>query len=220
MTRTRCAARFARRSSSIANTVVWSSAATTVASPCSAAMLAAAAASMTLVLRRLPRDNSRTRAVAAKPASIFDGPSSFRERLGPSHQLAIARQCCVDTHRRCCVVRCRVHGVGRVRHLVGIDPDNHVLCSLLSHSWMGRAAPGMPTFRPARTGSHLCCARPPPVDGREANPGRANPKVAGASRANPTNDLPDTTNHSTHHPASSIQVGASVTPVEQSWQAR
>jgi len=46
------------------------------------------------------------------------------------------------------------------------------------------------------------------------------PEGDGRLTSQPTNDLPDTTNHSTHHPASSIQVGASVTPVEQSWQSR
>lgn len=73
-TRTRCAARFARRSSSSANTVVWSSGATAVASPCRAATLAAAAASITSVLRRLPRESSRTRAVAVLGTSTTASP--------------------------------------------------------------------------------------------------------------------------------------------------
>lgn len=40
-----------------------------------------------------------------------------------------------------------VHGVGRVRHLVGIDPDDHDCSFLLAFS-DGKAAVGMPTFRP------------------------------------------------------------------------
>lgn len=45
------------------------------------------------------------------------------------------------------------------------------------------------------------CQWPQPVVGREARHGRANPKVAGDSRATPTNDLPDATSHSPHRPA-------------------
>ena len=62
-----------------ASTVVASSASTGFASPCNAATLAAAAASITSFLRRPPRDNSRTRAVAV------DATSSTRSPRATSH---------------------------------------------------------------------------------------------------------------------------------------
>lgn len=56
-------------------------------------------------------------------------------------------------------------------------------------------------------GAHACgrlCTLGPVRRVEPANPGRANPKAAGASRANPTNDLPDATNLNPHdrHPTS------------------
>ena len=39
------------------------------------------------------------REMASKPTSVLDGPTPLRELLRPSHQLAIARQRCVDTQR-------------------------------------------------------------------------------------------------------------------------
>ena len=72
--RVRCLVRFVRRSSSIRSTVLAPSASTGTASPCDAATLAAAAASMLSFLRRPPRDNSRTRAVAVDGTSVTVSP--------------------------------------------------------------------------------------------------------------------------------------------------
>jgi hypothetical protein len=48
--------------------------------------------------------------------------------------------------------------------------------------------------------THRTSIRHPQVVGREAHPGRANPKAAGDSRATPTNDLPDATSIRPHEP--------------------
>jgi hypothetical protein len=77
--RVRCVMTLSRRSSSNTSTVVASSASTGFASPYNAATLAAAAASITSFLRRPPRDNSRTRAVAV------DAMSSTRSPRATSH---------------------------------------------------------------------------------------------------------------------------------------
>jgi hypothetical protein len=67
--RTRCAARFARRSSRMANIVVSSSAPASRASPGRAATLAAVDASITSFFRRPPRESSRTQDIAVVATS-------------------------------------------------------------------------------------------------------------------------------------------------------
>ncbi len=54
---------------------------------------------------------------------------------------------------------------------------------------------------------------PTPHREEPANPGRANPKAAGDSRANLAGDLPDATNLSPSRPAPHIQVGDSLLPL-------
>ena len=48
------------------------------------------------------------------PTSVLDPPTGDQGLLGPTHQLAIARQRRIDPNRRSSRVRCRVYGVGRV----------------------------------------------------------------------------------------------------------
>ena len=106
---------------------------------CIRADTAAAAARITSVLRRLPRDSSRTRAVAvlgtshtdlaasdeplremtAQPASALDRPTPLRELLRPAQQLAIARQRRLDAQRRHRRVRRRIDRRGVCELLCG-----------------------------------------------------------------------------------------------------
>ena len=118
-----------RRSSSKASAVVARpQPATGFASPCNAATLAAAAASITSFLRRPPRDNSRTRAVAVDATSSTRSPRatshchrwrpkpwafSTAERrslnpLSPPHQSPVTGQRRIDLDRREPSVRRRV----------------------------------------------------------------------------------------------------------------
>ena len=183
---------------------------------------------MTSVLRRLPRDSSRTRAVAE------DGTSSTTSSRATSH---------------CARCRPRPRAFSTAQRRSGncldqrIDRDSRptmhrsaaelavvfvagstalAVCDILwgsipmiiaarscSHRGLGKQRSACRLSDP-QCGTSPLLSRPPPAVDREANPGKANPKAAGASRANPTNDLPDATNLNPPRPAPHIQVGASV----------
>lgn len=133
-----------RRSSSKASTVVRSSTTTGFASPRSAATLAAAAASMTSFLRRPPRDNSRTRAVAVEGtssttssratnhcANCRPNPRAFStahrrcsKTRRPLQESSIARKRRVDLQRCQHFVGARFHDARGVGALVRIDSDD------------------------------------------------------------------------------------------------
>jgi hypothetical protein len=65
-------------------------------------------------------------------------------------------------------------------------------------------------FRKPRWGTTPLLSQTATGRWREANPGRANPKAAGDSRANPTSDLPDSTSLNPQRPTAHIQVGGSL----------
>ena len=102
----------------------------------------------------------------------------------------------------------RPHVTHGVAGLVWINPNDHVSGPLVSDGW--DTAVGMPTSRPTR-GNHASVEpdHSQPVNW-EAYPGRANPKVADGSRANPANDLPEATTQQPQQPAPTDIVGGSV----------
>lgn len=76
-------------------------------------------------------------------------------------------------------------------------------------------------FRKPRWGTTPLLSQTATGRWREANPGRANSKAAGDSRANPTSDLPDATSLNPQRPTAHIQVGDStVVPIERQCQCR
>ncbi len=108
--RVRCATRFAQPSSSTASAVERSSTATGWPSPPRTATPAAAAASITSFLRRPPRDDSRTRAVAVHGTSSTCSPRTTshcarcrpRLRAFPTAHRRLSNQ---DAHRSSCRYR-------------------------------------------------------------------------------------------------------------------